>query len=182
MVLGIMVVIVIVEFWGSYTSSSLALLSDAFHVIVDAIAIIVGIAVERWSVSTPAKEDQYRHQGCYIHVFLLRLIGLVTLVSAIYRFFIPLEIIGQRMLMVAVVGFGLNLLQRLILYLAPKRNITVKGLNKHVLTDLLQSAIVILAAILINATGLVFFDPIASIIIVYLMFWWAKELQTEQAQ
>jgi cobalt-zinc-cadmium efflux system protein len=170
--LGITSVVMIVQIVGAALSGSLALLADAAHMFTDAAALVIAL-VASVVASRPANDRRtFGYQraevfGALVNgVILLVLSGWVA-TEAVLRLTDPdeAEISGGLMLAVAVIGLVANALAMWLLSGAQRRSINVRGAYLEVLGDLLGSAAVIVAAIVIIATGWAPADAVASLLI-----------------
>ncbi|WP_420852753.1 cation diffusion facilitator family transporter [Sporolactobacillus pectinivorans] len=168
MITGFMVV----EFIGGLFSHSLALLSDAGHMLSDSIslglsftALLVGAKV----AANNKKTFGYRRFEILSALFngvLLLAISSWIVVEAVLRFSRPVEVASTEMLIIAVIGLFVNLAVAGILMKGEaKENLNVHSAFIHVIGDLLGSVGAIAAAVVIALTGWQLADPIASIIV-----------------
>ena len=96
---------------------------------------------------------------------LLVAIAVWIFVEAIDRFRDPGDPLGGWMLLVGVVGLGVNVLAAWLLIRSGGDSLNVRAATRHVLADLLGSAGVILAALIVLTTGWVKADPAVSVLI-----------------
>ena len=162
--------VLLIEVAGGVFSNSLALLSDAGHVLVDLLALSL-VYFSMWlSRKAPTKKFTF---GFYRTEILAAIInGLILIFVVFYifyqsylRFLTPQAIKGPEMLVVAVIGFLANLYIIIKMQGYGKENLNVRGAYLHVLSDTLSSLGVIVAGVLIIITGRYIFDPIISVII-----------------
>lgn len=168
--LAITAVMTLVELAGGFLANSLALLGDAGHMFTDTMAL--GLAIAAVSLARrPA--SQTRTYGFYRAevlaaltngAILLAVCGLIFY-RAYQRFVEPAEVRGGLMLGVAAMGLAANLAGILILRSASRENLNVKGAFLHMWGDTVSSLGVILAGVIILATGWTIVDPIISIFI-----------------
>jgi len=159
------------EVIGGLISGSLALLADAAHMLTDAAG--VGLALlAAWFASRPATPERtfgyQRSEVLAAVIYALLLFGVAgfVLVEAVRRFTSPPpEVATGLMLGVAVVGLVANTISLLVLRGGQQESLNVRGAYLEVLGDLLGSAAVIVAAIVIALTGYTQADPIASALI-----------------
>lgn len=175
------IVFVFVEFVGGKLAHSLALIADAAHLLSDAGAL--GLAFfAAWIAQQPAtRKMSYGFHRVEILAALVNGVGLVTLAifivkEALGRFTQPLEIQTGVMLGVGVLGLLFNLSIALMLRRFAKKNLNVRSAFFHVLSDLLGSVSVTLAALLIWKTGWVYADPLVSLGIAILIVWGAWQI------
>lgn len=168
--LTITALIMLVELVGGWLSNSLALISDAGHMLTDSAALILALFAI-WFSRKPATAEKtygfYRSEilAALFNGILLILIAGYIFYEAILRFINPSSVNGLLMLWVAVVGFIANLAGALILLKAEKGNLNVKAAFWHIVSDTLSSAGVIVGAVLIYFTGFYLIDPIIGLII-----------------
>ncbi|MDA8333566.1 MAG: cation diffusion facilitator family transporter [Peptococcaceae bacterium] len=165
-------VILLVEVAGGLISHSLALMSDAGHVLTDIAAI--GLA---WFAllqgEKPADINMtfgYYRSGvlaAFINGILLILIMLTILWEAYRRFQNPQPVHGTWMFVSAAVGLGLNLY--LALGMRREENINVKSAVLHMFGDAAASAGVIIGGVLILLTKWYVIDPVLSVLIAALI-------------
>jgi cobalt-zinc-cadmium efflux system protein len=159
-----------VEVVGGILTGSLALLADAVHMLSDNVALALALLAV-WlgaKPSTPERTFGYRRAEV-----LAALANGVTLVAlSIWIFYVaitrlddPPEILGGWMLVIALVGVGVNVAAGAVLFRARSGSLNVEAAFRHVLADLLGSFGVIVAAVTILLTGWLEADPIVSILI-----------------
>lgn len=155
----------VAEIIGGIVSGSLALLSDAAHMATDVIGI--GLALSAIQLASRPKAGQ-RTYGTYrlevlaaiINAFLLFGVGFYVLYQAYRRFNEPPEILGIPMLIVAILGLLVNIISFRLLSAGSKQSLNIRGASLEVLSDLLGSVGVIVAAVIIMTTGWPYADPI----------------------
>lgn len=161
-----------VEVIGGYISGSLALISDAGHMLSDFAALTMAFVASYVSQKTPDNGKTYGYSRFPILVaysnalFMFAVIGWIVF-KAIERMFNPIEVLSTPMLVVAVIGFIINLIVFWILESGNKdhHDLNVKSAALHVLGDLLGSVAAIVAALVIMYTGWTPIDPILSLFI-----------------
>ena len=169
-VFAITLLVMVFEIIAGLVSGSLALLADAGHMLTDVAGI--GLALTAiYLAARPATEGRtygwYRLEilAAVVNAMLLFGVGIWVLVEAWRRFQSPPEIRSGLMLAVAVVGLAANLISARLLREGQRVSLNMRGAYLEVLGDLLGSAAVIVAAIVIAATGSDVADPIASVVI-----------------
>jgi len=167
----------VVEFIGGLMTNSLALLSDAGHMLSDAVALGLSLAAVIFGQRQATPEKTYGYKRFEILAALLNGIALVVLsiyilYEAIVRLSSPPQVIGKGMMIIAVTGLIINIIVAFILYRGgTKENLNVKSALLHVIGDLLGSIGAITAAILILLFGWNIADPIASMIVALLVLY-----------
>ena len=164
----------IVEVIGGIMTNSLALLSDAGHMLSDAASLglsYVAIVIGQRAV-TGQKTYGYRRFeifAAFINGLTLIAISVFIFYEAIQRFSEPPTIASTGMLIVAIIGLLVNIGAAYILQGGDKENLNMKSAFLHVLGDILGSVGAITAALLILFFGWNIADPIASIVVAILI-------------
>lgn len=174
MVLGLILAFMAAEVAVGILAHSLALLSDAAHMLTDAVAIGVSLAALRL-MRRPAKGLMTyglgRVEALSAQFNGAMLLALATLIvyEAIRRLITPPHTDGLPMLFVALAGIAVNLLASWQLAKASRRSLSVEGSYQHILTDLFAFLGTAIAAALILITGFLRADAIASLLVAALM-------------
>jgi cobalt-zinc-cadmium efflux system protein len=160
----------VVEFIGGWFTNSLALLSDAGHMLSDVTAM--GLSLFAAYVSTLPVTSQktfgyYRAEilAAFLNGLALWLIAGIIFREAYYRFSAPPEVQGYGMVLIASMGLVVNVLTAWMLHGAHHTNLNLRGVFLHVLSDALGSIGAIVAGVLILWTGWYWADPVTSVII-----------------
>ncbi len=160
----------IVEIIGGVMTGSLALISDAAHMLTDAAALAIALAAIRIGRRPP---DAIRTFGYYrfeilaavFNAVLLFLIAAYVIYEAYRRFFIAVEIQSIGMLVIASVGLLINLISMRLLTGSKEKSLNIKSAYLEVWSDMLGSVGVIIAALLIRFTGWGWIDSVIAIAI-----------------
>ena len=156
-------------------ASSLALLSDAAHMLTDAAAIALSLVAARLAVRPAGGAMTFGLGRAEIlsaqaNGVTLLVLGLLIVYDAIVRLVSPPSVDGGAVLAVAVVGVGVNLIAaRLLAGGGGQRSLNVEGSYRHILTDLYGFIATALAGGVILATGFHRADAIASLLVAGLM-------------
>jgi cobalt-zinc-cadmium efflux system protein len=153
----------IAEIVGAMVTGSLALLSDAAHMFTDSAALAISLIAFQIA-KKPA--DRLRTFGyarfeilaSAFNAILLFFVALYILYEAYQRLVEPTPIQSTGMLIIAVLGLVVNLISMRILASASSDSLNMKGAYLEVLSDMLGSIGVIIAAILIRFTGWTWID------------------------
>ena len=162
-------------------SGSLALLSDAGHMLSDVGAIGGSLWAIALAARPPSGKWTYGWKRAEIlsaavnGITLLVVAGIVT-AEAIGRLVHPPAVDGGPVIVVAAVGIAVNVAASWVLARANRSSLNVQGAFRHVLTDLYGFIGTLIAGIVIVATGFTRADAIASLIVVALMVKAAWEL------
>ena len=170
--LGITAIVMVVQVVGAVLSGSLALLADAVHMFTDAAALVIAL-VASIVAERPANDRRtFGYQraevfGALVNAVILLVLAAGIAVEGVRRLIDPsrVEVAGTLMLIVAVIGLLANAAALWLLSAAQKRSINVRGAYVEVLGDLLGSAAVIVAAVVILTTGWMAADAVASLFI-----------------
>jgi cobalt-zinc-cadmium efflux system protein len=159
-----------VEVAGAFWSGSLALLADAGHMLTDAASL--GLALFAiWVAArppTPAKTyGYYRAEilAALVNALVLLVVAGWILVEAYRRLLAPPEVFGGPMLVVALVGLAANVACAVLLHADAAASLNVRAAYLHILGDALGSIGVMVAALVVLATGWALADPLASVAI-----------------
>lgn len=174
LVLGITLAFTVVEVIGGILSNSLALLSDAGHMIMDSAAISLSLFAVHLSMRPPSEKNSFslvRIEIIAAFINGITLVGLALYIfyEAIQRIEEPPEIKAGMMLAVAIAGMLANVAGAYILWGASHDNMNVKGAYLHILGDLAGSFGAVIGGVAILLTGWTMIDPIISILIALLI-------------
>src|SRR5699024_6267824 len=168
-------IFMLVEVIGGVLTNSLALLSDAGHMLSDAISLLVALMAFKIGERTADTESTFGYKRFEILAAMfngatLIVIAIAIFIGAIGRFINPPEIASTGMLVIAVIGLLVNLIVAKILTSGDTHdNLNMRGAFLHVLGDLFGSVAAIVAALSIMFFGWGFMDPLASVIVAILI-------------
>jgi cobalt-zinc-cadmium efflux system protein len=162
----------VVQVIGAVLSGSLALLADAAHMFTDAAGLVIALMASVVA-SRPANDRRtFGYQraevfGALVNAAILIALSVWVAVEGVQRLLAeePPAVAGNLMLIVAVIGLLANAVALWLLSSAQRRSINVRGAYLEVLGDLIGSAAVIVAAVVILVTGWTRADAIASLFI-----------------
>ncbi|MEE9401563.1 MAG: cation diffusion facilitator family transporter [Desulfobacteria bacterium] len=171
----------VVEVLGGLWTNSLALLSDAGHMLSDMFALGLSLFAFWLSSRKPSPTKTYGYYrfevvSAFINGVLLILIALWIFGEAYSRFQEPAAVKSVPMLVIAVLGLMINLLGIYLLHEIGTKNINIRGAMFHLIGDAAGSVGAITAAIAISLTGWTFFDPLVSVLIGLLIIYSAWRL------
>lgn len=166
-----------VEIVGGILSDSLALLSDSAHMVSDVIALGLSMTAIYLATRPPNAKYTFGYLRFEIIASLLNGLALCVIsigifIEGITRFIHPVDIKFGLMLVISSIGFVVNLVLTIVLSRSQREeeNLNVKSALWHFIGDLMSSAGVIVSAVLIYFTGLMFFDPLISLVIGAIIF------------
>lgn len=172
--LVLIVAFMAVEVAAAVLAHSLALLSDAGHMLTDAAAIGFSLLALRLAARPPSGAMTFGLRRMEVvsalanGVTLLLLAALIAY-EAVRRLFAPPQVHGGLVLAVALAGIVVNLAAAWTLAGANRASLNVEGSFQHIVTDLYGFVGTAIAAGVILATGFQRADPIASLLIAGLM-------------
>jgi cobalt-zinc-cadmium efflux system protein len=173
--LALIVAFMVAEVAVGVLASSLALLSDAAHMLTDAAALAISLAAASLATRPPKGAMTYglgrvEILSAQANGVTLLVLGAVIVYEAIARLVSPPDVRGGLVLIVALVGIVVNLAATMVLSRgAGDRSLNIEGSYRHILTDLYGFIATAVAALIILITGFVRADAIASLLIAGLM-------------
>lgn len=169
-VLGLTGGFLVIEVIGGLWTGSLALLADAGHMLTD----VGGLSLSLLAVWFARKPPTPAHTYGYFRMEILAalangvvLFGVAAFIlyEAYRRVWAPPGILAGPMLVIAILGLGVNLLGMWFLRRGADESLNLRGAYLEVVGDALGSLGVILAAVIIQVTGFTLADPIISAVI-----------------
>jgi cobalt-zinc-cadmium efflux system protein len=165
----LLAVFTVVEVVAGLATGSLALLSDAGHMLTDVLGL--GMALAAIQLATRGSARRHRTFGLYrleilaalANAVLLVGVAVYILVEAIGRYGEPAEVVVGPMLVVAVLGLAANLVAFALLRDGAKESLNIEGAYLEVLADTVGSVAVIVAALVIRWTDWGWVDPTVGI-------------------
>jgi len=183
-VLSVTALVMIAEIIGGLLANSLALLSDAGHMLTDILALGLSIIAMRFAQKPPTASKTfgfYRLEilAAFFNGILLLFISFYIFYEAYRRLVHPEEIKGLVMLIVAAIGLLANGIGIIILRKSALRNLNVKSAFFHVVGDTISSGGVIVGGLVILYTGWYIVDSLIGIFIGMLILRGAYSLVRE---
>lgn len=171
----------LMEFFGGFWTGSLALLSDSAHMFSHLFSLGISFVAIWLARRVP---DEARSFGFYRAEILAALFNGATLIlivlwivyDSIRRFFHPVPVAVTEMLVIAGLGLLVNLAAAWILKDVSSHDLNVKSAFFHLIGDTLSSVGILVAGLLIAATGKPWLDPLASLLIALLITRWGIQL------
>jgi cobalt-zinc-cadmium efflux system protein len=183
-VLSITAGVMIAEVIGGLLANSLALLSDAGHMLTDILALGLSLVAMRFAQKPPTPSKTfgfYRLEilAAFFNGMLLLFISLYIFYEAYHRLIDPREIKGLFMLLVAAIGLLANGVGIVILRKSALKNLNVRSAFFHLVGDTISSGGVIIGGVVILYTGWYMVDSIIGIFIGVLILRGAYSLVRE---
>ena len=174
--LGLILAFMAVEVVAGLLADSLALLSDAAHMLTDAGSIGLALVAARLAARPPGGRFTYGLGRAEIlsaqvnGAALLVLAGVIAW-EAVRRMGDPPDVEGLVVLVVGLVGAGVNVGAAWALSRAERRSLNVEGARAHVFADLYASLGAALAGLLVVTAGLERADVVVALLVAALMVW-----------
>ncbi|QHE53573.1 cation diffusion facilitator family transporter [Pontibacillus sp. HMF3514] len=168
-------VYMVIEAVGGFITNSLALLSDAGHMLSDSVSLGVGLLAFVVGEKAANYSKTYGYKRFEILAALFNGVTLVLIAFYIFyeaykRFVNPPEVASTGMLIIAILGMIMNIVVAWILLRGDtEENLNLRAAFLHVLGDLLGSIGAVVAALLIMYLGWGWADPLASVIVAFLI-------------
>lgn len=158
------------ELLAGVLAHSLALLSDAAHMLTDAAALALALFALRIAKRPPRGAMTYGFGRVEIisaqaNGITLVLLGLWIVYEAIGRLVSPPDVQGAIVVVVALVGIVVNLAATFVLAGASRDSLNVEGSFQHILTDLFAFVATAIAGAIVLLTGFARADAIASLLV-----------------
>ena len=174
MALGLILGFMAVEVVAGILADSLALLSDAAHMLTDAGAIALALVAARLAARPAAGGFTFGLKraeilSAQVNGATLVALAVVIFAEGVRRLIDPPSVDGVPVLVVALAGIAVNLAATWVLAGAERRSLNVEGAFQHVLTDLFAFIATAIAGVVIIATGFGRADGIAALLVAALM-------------
>ena len=176
--------VTVAEVVGGILSGSLALLSDAAHMLADVGTLTMSYVALLIATRPASPQKTYRNWRFEVISALFN--GLAFLPVSAYIFYeawqrwnSPVPIKTGPMLAVALVGLATNLVAAAVLHRHSHDNVNVRSAFLHVLGDLLGSVAVVTTAVILWFKPIAWLDPLAAAVIGLLVLGWSLRLVRE---
>ena len=158
------------EVVAGIVADSLALLSDAAHMLTDAVAIALALVALRLAQRPARGSFTYGLRraeilSAAVNGVTLLLLGAFIVFEGIRRLIDPPDVEGTLVLIVALIGIPVNLLALRMIASAERRSLNVEGAYQHILTDLFAFVATAIAGAVIITTDFARADGIASLMV-----------------
>ncbi len=174
--LALILLFMVAEVLVGLLASSLALLSDAGHMLTDAAALALSLLAARLAARPAGGHMTYglgrvEILSAQINGLTLLILAVVIVFGAIARLSSPSDVQAPAVLVVALAGIGVNLVVAYVLAAGSghARSLNVEGSYRHILTDLYGFVLTAISAVVILTTGFRRADAIASLLIAAMM-------------
>ena len=171
-----------VEVVAGILAHSLALLSDAAHMLTDAAALALSLIVLRYVQQPGGDSLTYGRRRAEVlsgqaNGAVLLVLGGLVIYESVSRLISPPDVHGLAVTVVAGIGVVVNLAAAWVLAKANRESLNVEGSFQHILTDLYAFIGTLIAGVVILTTGFDRADAIASLLVAVLMLRSGYQLQ-----
>ena len=171
---------------GGVVSHSLALLSDAGHMMADAAALALALVAQRVASRPRTHRRTYGSRraevlAAFVNALFLGLTSVWVVVEAVDRWRTPPDVNARWMLAVAGGGLAVNLVAAWVLSSGHGHNENTRSALAHVLSDAAGSVAAIVAAVIVLGWGWQRADPLISVVLAVMIFWSAWKLVVRTA-
>ncbi len=166
----------IIEAIGGFLTGSLSLVADAGHMLGDVAALALAVFA-MWLSSKPANASRtfgyHRSEilAALANSVMLVVISIFVFSEAVSRFSNPPTVQSMPMLIVAIGGLVVNLISMRLLSDSAEKSLNAKAAYLEVFSDMISSAGVIVASIVMINTGWYIADPILSALLAIFILW-----------
>jgi cobalt-zinc-cadmium efflux system protein len=185
--LALILAFMCVEVAAGIVASSLALLSDAAHMLTDAGALALSLVAIRLARRPAAGAMTYGLKrseilAAAINGTTLLVLGVLIVIEGVRRIVNPPDVEGGLVLAVAILGIAVNLVATWILARANRESLNIEGAYQHILTDLAAFVATAIAGAIVLASGFGRADGIAALFVAALMLRAAAMLLRESGR
>jgi cobalt-zinc-cadmium efflux system protein len=185
--LALILAFMCVEVAAGIAAQSLALLSDAAHMLTDAGALALSLVAIRLARRPAAGAMTYGLKrseilAAAINGTTLLVLGILIVIEGVRRIVDPPDVEGGLVLAVAILGIAVNLAATMILARANRDSLNVEGAFQHIVTDLAAFVATAIAGAIVLATGFGRADGIAALFVAALMLRAASMLLRESGR
>jgi len=184
---GLNVLMVVAELVFGLISGSMVLIADAGHNLSDVIGILFAW-VANWLATKPAG-GRFTYGLRRSTILAALASGVLLLVAtggiireSVTRIIEPDHVIGGTVIVVALIGVGINAISALLFLKGSKHDLNIRGAFLHLLGDAGVSVGVAIAGVIILFTGWMWVDPIASLLVAGVVLWATWGLLSEAIQ
>lgn len=169
-------VVVVAELSIGFYAGSLALVGDALHNLTDSLALVIALVAVRLEKRAPTTEKSFGYQragvlAAFINAGLLMTFTLLIFREAYERLQQPHAVQPMLMIVTAAVALLVNASTAMSIRRDSHDDVNIRGAFIHMVGDAVSSAGIIVAALIIRATGAPQWDAIISIFIGLLILW-----------
>ena len=169
---------------GGFLTNSLALLSDAGHMLADVASLMLALLALWFTARPVTTRKTYGYYRMEILAALangsaLVVISLLIAYEAFHRIKSPEAVKGFEVTLIAIGGLAVNAVSAYVLHSASRENLNMRGAFLHVISDALGSVGAIIAGVLVWKWGWVIADPLISVAMCLLIIYSSWQLIRE---
>jgi len=162
-----------IEAVAGFLAGSLALISDAGHMVTDSASFVVALIAAAVASRPPSQRATYGYARAEVLAAFVNALAMLALivwiaVEAVHRLLAPVPVAGPTVMIVAAVGLAINLVVAWMLSRGAS-GINARGALLHVVGDLMGSVAALVAGAVIYRTGWMPIDPILSLVVALLI-------------
>jgi len=183
---GLTALIFLAELIGGWWTGSLALLSDAFHVLTDALSLVLTLAAVHLAMRPPSDRHTFGLHRLEIFAATFNAGSLLVICvwlawEAVQRLLHPITIRTKEMLLIAFVGLVANAIVIGLLHGYMRHSLNVRSAVLHVIGDTASSVGVVVAGAVMAITNWFWVDPVLSLAIIVVIAQHALRVAWEAA-
>ena len=180
-VLALTFAYMLAEAIGGFLTNSLALLSDAGHMLADVASLVLALLALWFAARPVTTKKTYGYYRMEILAALangaaLVVISLLIAYEAFQRLKSPEDVKGFQVMLIALGGLAVNTVSAFVLHAASEENLNMRGAFVHVMGDVLGSLGAIVAGLLIWRWGWMAADPLISVAMCLLIIYSSWQL------
>lgn len=179
-VMSIITMFMLFELWGHWHSNSLSLLADSVHLLVDILGFLVSLIALGWTkkrCNNRMTFGYYRYEviGALISILFIWIATAYLIAESVKRFLYPVKINEKSFVLIAIIGFFVNLFcLHFLHHKHPENhintNLNMKATYVHIIGDLIQSCGVLLAsALTLFFPQIIFFDIACTFVFAFIV-------------
>lgn len=168
--LAITAVFCVAEAAAGWVTGSLALVSDATHMLTDALGLAIAFAASALRTQGRAGRSTFGLKrlpvlGGMVNALLVLGAAIFIVVEAIERIGAPRDVPGAPVIVVALLGLGVNLVGAWLMHRSGDHSVNMRGAMLHMLGDALGSVAALVSGVVLLLTSFTLIDPIASLVV-----------------
>jgi cobalt-zinc-cadmium efflux system protein len=173
--MGLTFAYIVATFFFGLRAHSLALISEAGHNVSDLLAIVLSFVAVYFQARPATEEKTFGYQragvlAAFVNAATLIVLSAWIAIAAIHRLNAPVEVQPRLMMYVAAAGVVMNGTVAILLWRF-SRDVNIRSVFLHMLGDTLSTAAVIVGGAGILLTGMMWIDPVLSILIAVMILW-----------
>lgn len=169
------------ELFAGIISNSLALVSDAFHNLEDALSVVISYIAWIFSFKKPTQTMTFGYKraeviAAFVNSIFLSVISFFVIIEGIKRYFTPQSINSEVMIYASAAAFFVNMVSAIMLHKDSHSSMNLKSAYLHMIGDALFSFSVVIGAFLIKYYSIAWIDPLLSCIIGFVMIYQSSRI------